>query len=390
MDWKSRTEQPEDWHLTVNLHAEHSKVDPFAAAIRATRMPMLITDPRQPDNPIVFANTAFLKLTGYDRDEVVGRNCRFLQGAETDPLTVDKLREAIVHRQDIHVDILNYRKDGTPFWNALFMSPVTNEAGETQFFFASQLDVTDRKDTELAVRAAKDRFEHAVQERTAELQTALEAQKTLLHEVDHRVKNNLQMISSLIVMQSRSIPDPAIRESLRSMLERVEALSTVHRRLYQSDDVTQFDIAEFVRDLVTDLVAANGRDDLSVSFDLAPIDIKAERAAPVALMVNELVTNALKHAFNGRGGNLGIRVAARRSMAEIEIRDDGHGLNGANGDGSFGMKLINSLSRQLRANVDWVAANPGTRVTISLPLEPVDQAVTPGSLPSAAQPERMS
>src|SRR5690606_34680648 len=103
-------------------------------------------------------------------------------------------------------------------------------------------------------------------------------------------------------------------------------------------------------------------------FDLAPIDIKAERAAPVALMVNELVTNALKHAFNGRGGNLAIRVAERHPMAEIEIRDDGHGLNGATGDGSFGMKLINSLCRQLRAKVDWVAENPGTRVTISLPL----------------------
>lgn len=250
------------------------------------------------------------------------------------------------------------------------MSPVANEAGELQFFFASQLDVTDRKDSELAVRAAKDRFESAVQERTSQLETALEAQKALLHEVDHRVKNNLQMISSLIVMQARSIPDPAIRESLRTMLERVEALSTVHRRLYQSDDVTRFDIADFVRDLVTDLVAANGRDDLTVSFDLAPIDIKAERAAPVALMVNELVTNALKHAFNGRGGRLGVRVGERRPMAEIEIRDDGRGMNGADGANSFGMKLIGSLSRQLRARVDWVAEDPGTRVTISLPLEP--------------------
>src|SRR5690606_1173209 len=124
-------------------------------------------DPRQPDNPIVFANTAFLKLTGYERDEVIGRNCRFLQGAETDPATIDKLRNAIVNREDLHVDILNYRKDGTPFWNALFMSPVTNEAGELQFFFASQLDVTDRKDSELAIRADKDHFEKAVRERTA-------------------------------------------------------------------------------------------------------------------------------------------------------------------------------------------------------------------------------
>jgi PAS domain-containing protein len=74
-------ENADAWHMTGDLHAEQGKGDPFAAAIRATRMPMIVTDPRQPDNPIVFANDAFLHLTGYRRDEVMGRNCRFLQGA---------------------------------------------------------------------------------------------------------------------------------------------------------------------------------------------------------------------------------------------------------------------------------------------------------------------
>ena len=84
MDWK-RTREPADaWHMTDDLHAEHGKGDPFAAAIRATRMSMIITDPRRPDNPIVFANDAFLRLTGYERQEVMGKNCRFLQGPKTD------------------------------------------------------------------------------------------------------------------------------------------------------------------------------------------------------------------------------------------------------------------------------------------------------------------
>jgi len=377
MQKRTTRESPDDWHLTDDLHAETGKGDPFAAAVRATRMAMLITDPRQPDNPIVFANNAFLTLTGYDRDEVVGNNCRFLQGPDTDVEAITKLREAIAQRRDVNTDILNYRKDGTPFWNALYISPVSNEAGELQFFFASQLDVTDRKDSEIRVRADKERFQRAVkdrtmqlEERTAQLEAALEAQKTLVNEVDHRVKNNLQMVSSLIVMQSRTIPDPSIRESLRTMLERIEALSTVHRRLYQSDDVSRFDIADFVRDLVTDVVAAYGRQDLRLTFDLQPVDIKAERAAPVALMVNELVTNALKHAYNGGGGVLRVRVASRGPLAEIEVSDDGAGMNGANGDASFGMRLIRSLSRQLEAKVDWVASNPGTRVAITLPIEP--------------------
>ena len=84
MDEKRTKESPDAWHMTDDLHAEQGKGDPFAAAIRATRMSMIITDPRKPDNPIVFANDSFLRLTGYAREEVIGRNCRFLQGPDTD------------------------------------------------------------------------------------------------------------------------------------------------------------------------------------------------------------------------------------------------------------------------------------------------------------------
>jgi PAS domain S-box-containing protein len=360
----------DDWHLTGDIPIEHGKGDPFAAAIRATRMAMIITDPRREDNPIVFVNDAFLRLSGYSRDEVIGNNCRFLQGPDTDRSTVDRLREAIARREDINVDILNYRKNGSSFWNALYLSPVFNEDGELQFFFSSQLDVTDRKDAEHRVRAEKERFERAVEERTEELQAALEAQTALLHEVDHRVKNNLQMISSLIVMQSRTIPDEQIRASLRSMLERVEAMSTVHRRLYQSEDVTRFDLSDFARDLVTDLVAASGKP-ITLDLDLDPVNLPAERAAPVALIVNELVTNAIKHAFaDGHAGTIRIAVTREGQACVIEVRDDGPGIDGASpGNGtSFGMKLIRALGKQLGAELSWVDADPGTRAVIRIPL----------------------
>jgi PAS domain S-box-containing protein len=116
--------------------------DPFAGAVRATRMPMLITDPNQPDNPIVFANAAFTKLTGFAHHEVIGRNCRFLQGPETDRGEVARLRAAITAREPIELELLNYRKDGETFWNRLLVSPVFDEDGKTTFFFASQFDVT--------------------------------------------------------------------------------------------------------------------------------------------------------------------------------------------------------------------------------------------------------
>ncbi len=370
MDLKSRNDRPDDWHLTDRLHAEHGKGDPFAAAIRATRMSMIITDPRQPDNPIVFANRAFQRLTGYPLEEINGRNCRFLQGSDTDPSSVKRIRDAVADRRDINIDILNYRKDGTAFWNALYMSPVINEAGELLFFFASQLDVTDRKTVEAQTSAELERIEVAVRERTRQLEAALDAQETLLHEVDHRVKNNLQMVSSLIVLQRRTITDPKVRESLGTMLERIEALSTVHRRLYQSKDVSSFDVGDFIKDLVTDLHTASARR-IELSFDLEPVSIPAEKATPVALIVNELVTNALKHAFgplDGQrdGGRLQIALARQGDGFVLSVEDNGTGEADKIGNDGFGTRLVNSLVRQLGATIAWTPANPGTRVTVTV------------------------
>ncbi|WP_312572977.1 ATP-binding protein [Brevundimonas sp.] len=129
--------------------------DVFFAAIQMTRMPMIISDPRQPDNPIAFANNALLDLTGYEEAEVVGRNCRFLQGAQTDRDTVGELRDAVAAKRAIAVEILNYRRDGSPFWNAVFMGPIFDEHGELLYFFASQLDVTRRRESEQVSRQAQ-------------------------------------------------------------------------------------------------------------------------------------------------------------------------------------------------------------------------------------------
>jgi len=129
--------------------------DIFFAAVETTRMPMIVTDPHQHDNPIVFANRAFLEMTGYSADEIIGHNCRFLQGPETDRETVDAVRESIAERRDFATEILNYRKDGSSFWNALFTSPVFDDRGELVYFFGSQLDVSRRRDAEDALRQAQ-------------------------------------------------------------------------------------------------------------------------------------------------------------------------------------------------------------------------------------------
>lgn len=362
-----------DWHQTDDLHTPKGKGDPFAAAIRATRMPMLITDPNQSDNPIIFANDAFLSLTGYSHGEIVGHNCRFLQGAQTDPRDVEKIREAIRNEEDIAIDLLNYRKDGSSFWNALYMSPVVDESGKLRYFFASQLDVTERKRLEQEISDQKNNFEAAVRERTRELEQALETKNTLIHEVDHRVKNNLQIVSSLILMQSRNVKDDAARDTLNSILGRIEALAAVHKLLYQANDSPQLNLADLVRDLVTNLMASSGRENITVEFDLDYIEAPAERASPIALLVNELVTNAIKHAFDGdTRGTLIIRVKNNvDGDVAVEVADDGKGMTGDQTRRSFGKKLIESLAHQLRTRAHWMAGDPGTRVQLTIPASEV-------------------
>jgi PAS domain S-box-containing protein len=127
----------------------------FFAAVEMTRMPMILTDPNLPDNPIAFANNAFLDLTGYEPEEVLGRNCRLLQGVGTDRDTVQQLREAVAEPRAIAIEILNYRRDGSPFWNAVFIGPVFDPDGKLIYFFASQLDVTRRRESEQQFRQAQ-------------------------------------------------------------------------------------------------------------------------------------------------------------------------------------------------------------------------------------------
>jgi PAS domain S-box-containing protein len=370
-DTLETSSREDDWHVTADLHAEHGKGDPFAAAVRATRMPMLLTDPRQIDNPIVFANDAFFKFTQYSRDEVLGRNCRFLQGPETDRETIRLIREAIQKREPIGVDILNYRKDGSTYWNALYLSPVSNEKNELLYFFASQFDATERRKEMKRVADARQELESEVAKRTLELEAALEQKTMLLHEVDHRVKNNLQMISALIALQTRSIKDEAARAALLSTLARIEAIGTVHRRLYQNDSVATFEVASFMRDLVADIVRGSSASNVELQFDLEPYTLPANVASPLALIINELVTNAIKHGFrDGRLGTIVVSSRLENRTMRICVQDDGIGFSRqTSGErASSGLRLIEALVRQVRGTLSFPKAERGSKIEITVPI----------------------
>jgi PAS domain S-box-containing protein len=144
------------------------------ARLRATAMlqnALVLTDPYLPDNPIVYANPAFLELSGYPREQIVGFNCRFLQGPKTDRAEVARLKEAIRTERPVQVTLLNYRRDGTTFWNELTVAPVRDEQGSLTHFVAVQTDVTALKESGAALKES----EAALQESEQRLRLALES-----------------------------------------------------------------------------------------------------------------------------------------------------------------------------------------------------------------------
>ncbi len=186
----------------------------FFAAVETTRMPMIVTDPNSPDNPIVFANPAFIGMTGYSMEELIGQNCRLLQGPETDRDTVAEIRRAVEQRRETSVEILNYKKNGSAFWNALFVSPVFDTDGTLRYFFASQLDVSRRRDAEEGLRQAQ----------------KMEAVGQLTGGIAHDFNNLLTVIQGFTDMlltqidraQERPVDPQRARRSLRAVMEAAE------------------------------------------------------------------------------------------------------------------------------------------------------------------------
>lgn len=348
------------------LVAGHVSEDPFAAAFKATRMPMIVTDPSQNDNPIIFCNAAFNRLTGYSDEEAIGRNCRMLQGPKTDPATVSKIRDAIAAGKDVAVDILNYRKDGTSFWNAVFISPVRDESGKIIYFFASQLDFTTVKSREADLAAARHNAEAEVAKHTANLQAALEARTLLVHEVDHRVKNNLLTMASIVKMQARVTKDDGQKSTLMSVLNRIEALSTVQRKLFTLDDVSRFDMSEFTRELVTDLVDATGRKDIRLTLDLSPLLVPAVKATPLSLIVNELVGDAVRRGLNDGGGDIHVVVRRLNGHFLIRVEDTSDPIEPDSESAELGNMLLEASAKQLSAEIERKVEGRRTTVDVVL------------------------
>jgi two-component sensor histidine kinase len=204
------------------------------------------------------------------------------------------------------------------------------------------------------------------------LKTSLAEKEILLKEIHHRVKNNMQVISSLVSLQAGGSKDETVRDVLRDVEYRVRAMALVHEKLYQSDNLARIDFSEYIRSLLNSLWKAHGEIAASVRMtsDLEPVLLPVDTAIPCGLILNELASNALKHAFKGRSD--GEVLVSLRKTAEggfsLRVRDNGRGLPEGfdwSQAQSLGLRLVQMLAGQLHAAVE-VSNNEGTEFSVTI------------------------
>ncbi|MET0505575.1 MAG: histidine kinase famiy protein [Luteibacter sp.] len=301
---------------------DHPQQDIFFAAVQTTRMPMIVTNPNLPDNPIVFANEAFLRLTGYSTDELLGENCRFLQGKDTDMETVAAIGRAVKDRREIATEILNYRKDGASFWNALFISPVYDRDGNLIYFFASQLDISRRRDAEDALRQAQ----------------KMEALGQLTGGIAHDFNNLLQVITGYLegitMTAAKPEPDPAriarYVESAQRAVTRAatltqQLLSFARKQRLDGRTVNANSLIDGMHDMMVRVLgqAADIRLDLDADLQLCRIDPTQGEVALLNILINarDAMEGRTRQAITITTKNVTIGHADGRTFSDLRPGD---------------------------------------------------------------------
>ena len=294
----------------------------FETAVRRTRMAMALSDPNLPDCPLVYVNPAFTKLTGYDPPSCLGLNCRFLQGPETDRDVVLRIRQAIKERRSIDEEIYNYHRDGSGFWNALYISPVFDDDGKLIYFFSSQIDVSERKE---ALRRQTQR---------------MESMGALASGVAHEFNNLLTVVLGSLERAGAYVAD----EDQRQYLERADwgakragqlagELLSLARRQANEDRVA--DLNQVVRDFEGTLAQIMPQN-VQISLELAqtPVLVRVD-SGQLELVLLNLARNAADAMPDGGQVSIITRVLSApeaaaalngREVVELVIADTGEGM----------------------------------------------------------------
>lgn len=318
---------------------------------------------------IVLVNSQTVALFGWRHEELLGQ--------QVETLVPQRFRNAHPpHRKGFFsrpnlrqmgagLDLYGLRKDGSEFPVEISLSPIQTDDG---LLIASTIrDATERKRSEAMVldanRKEADRLvalKLVEIERLAraELEQSLREKEVLLKEIHHRVKNNLQVISSLLQLQAGCIVDDEVRRVFEESQGRIRSMALVHEKLYRGKDLIHIDFGDYVQDLVSALIGSyrESASRLQVEVQAEAVQLSVDQAVPCGLILNELISNAFKHGFpDGRPGRILVRLTGGAGI-ELSVQDDGVGWPSAfkpTESSSLGLRLVHILARQLRAGLQW-------------------------------------
>lgn len=260
---------------------------PFVVAAEKTRMPMIFMDALAPDHPIIFANAAFLRLTGYDREEVLGQEFRSFLAKGMSPADMAEVDAEFVEDDGTELEIHYKRKNGTEFWASMFVSPVCDERGSVVQHFASFVDLTQHKEDSARCRK-------------------------MIDELNHRVKNTLSTVQSVVTQVLRRPTEPSVmREAIES---RLLALSRSHD-LLTSSHWEGAGLHDLVGVAMKPFAAVTGRAE-RFTINGADVQLPPQTTLPLAIGLHELATNAVKYgAFSNDVGTIAISWVAAPGAA---------------------------------------------------------------------------
>jgi PAS domain S-box-containing protein len=305
-----------------------------------------------------FFNQGWLTFTGRTLDQEYGEGWAEGVHFEDFQRCMSIYMDAFVARRAFTMEYRLRRHDGEYRWIYDQGAPRFDPDGTFAGFIGSCIDITDRKQAQDELARLNQELERRVDERTRQLAARLREREVLLREVHHRVKNNLQLVSSLLNLQGRQMQDPASIAILAECQARIQTIALIHQRLYQTKDMGQVAFAEYARNLAENILhsVAERGDAIALAVDVADIPLAIDVAIPLGLILNELVTNAVKHAFPDRRRGtirIGLSREAPRRLA-FAVADDGIGLPATfdiDTSDSLGMQLVATLAEQLSARL---------------------------------------
>ncbi|CAH0497081.1 Blue-light-activated histidine kinase 1 [Novosphingobium sp. CECT 9465] len=314
----------------------------FEQAMAQTRMAICLCDPHQPDVPIVFANRAFRNLTGYEEHEIVGRNCRFLQGPDTDRAALDRVKDAIAREDVIVVELLNYRKDGTAFWNALHLGPVYDATGKLVYLFGSQWDVSD-------VRAARADESNA---------------RDLARELSHRMKNMFAVIGGIVNFTGRA---RGIEAEAREINERIQALGRAYETTLDDSRRGTVEVGQAIRAVL----APYDPDGTRIIFQGNGLRSDFASVSVLGLSLHELAVDAIRNgALGTQEGTVtvGWRKSGEPDMPAIRIDWLEQGASPRASAPVAGGGIVERMLEMARGGIVREWHSEGLRARLNIPL----------------------